>query len=94
MGEMMDHKQKLFLFQTTMGEGELITRTFSTNIAMLSKLERTQRRFNTLAEAEKDQILGAYDAQFSSYDSRSFLDRLHTSISLLLFKTPPFERPK
>ncbi len=80
-------QKKLYLFQTVMGGGELINRTYTDNVDMLAKLHENKKRFDNLDYNTRTEILHAYNALSLEESNRTFFSRCRDGVELLLFQT-------
>jgi hypothetical protein len=92
MGAMMAEKKQAFLFQTVMGNGELVTRTYKEDPDALQRLERNRQLFASLPQKQQDRLLSAYQQTLETKNDTPFVAKLGDSLSLILFKLPAFDR--
>lgn len=92
MGDMLENQKKIYLFQTVMGGGDLIGRTYASQPDVLERIERHKARFLSLPQTERDSIIHAYNANQQAENSITYLEKCKLSIERLLFQTSPWLR--
>lgn len=92
LGRLLENKKLTFLFQTVIGEGDLISRTYPIDTAEGQVIARNHLRFQQLPLEQQKSILEAYQQFLSQTSSVTFLQKMGESIAILAVKLPPFER--
>jgi hypothetical protein len=91
-GDMLNNQRKNYLFQTVMGGGELIARTYADQPEVLERIERNKGRFLSLAAQEKDSLVQAYNDSQSAKRNITYLEKCKQSLERILFTTSPWLR--
>lgn len=92
LGEMLNQKRQLFLFQSVIGEGELVARTYSTQPEVMEKLRNHHVRFESLDTHEKSRLMDAYLQLCSSIEDRKASQQFKEGVEGLLLHSSPWFR--
>lgn len=92
MGEMLEHKRELFLFQTVMGGGDLVLRTYESQPETLDKLKRNHDRFVKMDALERESIVASYNKTLSDESESSFLVKVKGGLENILLQSSPWLR--
>lgn len=89
MGKMLEHKRETFLFQTVLGGGDLIARTYEDQPGVLQKIERNRKRFLEMPSNEKELILNSYNELISLESQSGFWSKCRDGLqNILIFSSP------
>lgn len=92
LGEMLEYKRQMFHFQTVLGGGELIERTYATQQEVLAKIDRYKVKFNSLPQEKKSYLLNAYNDAQELQRERGFMTQLNDSVEFVFVKSSPWLR--
>lgn len=90
-GKMLEDKKKIYIFQSIIGSGELINRTYE-DAESQAKLSRNHVRFAGLPSETKYTLLNAYEKLIESKNTETFLEKCCSSLEHLLLKSSPWVR--
>lgn len=92
MGEMLAHKKRIFLFQTVMGSGELISRTYAEQPEILDQLKQNRAHFLALDPEVRTPFIDAYNREQAQESARTFTSKCKDSLVCLFFSSSPWFR--
>lgn len=92
MGELFAYKSQMLLYQTVMGNGDLVKKLQPAKENELKdKLNRNAKRFSQLPEEQKNEIQARYD-HLQQQVNRPWQEKLRSSWHILAYELPVFEQ--